>query len=155
MSARYRILLDVALLAAIVVAYAPSLTGVPLHEWLSIAILVPFIVHLAINWEWVIRVAKGALARLRAATAINAIVDVALFVAAVTVVLSGLLISQAVLPTLGLSLGASAIWHSLHSLSADATIVLLLVHFALHAKWMAAVLGNALDRFEHAEEVAS
>ncbi len=155
MSTKNRVILDVALLAAIVVAYAPSLTGVSIHEWLSVAILVPSLVHLVLNWDWVVRFAKTTAERLRATTAVNAMVDVALFVAAVAVVLSGLVISQAVLPALGISLGATSIWYSLHSLSADATVVLMLVHFALHAKWMAAVLNSTLNRFDRAEEPVS
>lgn len=151
MSARYRIVLDVALFAAIVVAYAPAVTGIAIHEWLSIAIAVPFFVHMVVNWDWVVRFAKGTMAKLKAASIVNAIVDTALFVSAVAVVLSGLLISQVAAPLAGIAVPSSQLWHSVHSFTADATVLLLFVHFALHATWMAAVFQSLLQRLDRSE----
>lgn len=148
MSSRYRLLLDVGLFAALVVAYAPSMTGLSVHEWLSLAILVPFLLHMVLNWDWVIRVAKGAMVRLRATTIVNAVVDLALFVSAVTVVLSGLLVSQVVMGTFGLEISVSGLWSTVHSVSADTTVALLLLHFVLHAQWMARVFQSLIDRID-------
>jgi len=75
-------------------------------------------------------------------------VDVALFMAAVTVTVSGLMVSQAISSALGFSVTATALWATVHSLSADATVLLLFAHFALHAKWMAKVLQTNLGRFD-------
>ena len=148
MSVRNRLLLDVALFAAIVVAYAPAATGISIHEWLSVAIAVPFLLHLVVNWEWVIRFARNVFEKLTSASLLNGIVDLALFVSAVTVVLSGLLISQVVAGALGITVAGSAVWHSLHSLAADATVALLLLHFALHATWMTSALRAMLRSFD-------
>jgi len=148
MTVRNRLLLDVALFAAIVVAYAPAATGISIHEWLSVAIAVPFLLHMVVNWEWVVRFAKNAFEKATSASLLNGIVDLALFVSAVAVVLSGLLISQVVAGTSGITLAGSAIWHSVHSLAADATIALLLLHFALHAGWMASAFQAMLRRFD-------
>ncbi len=142
MSVRNRILLDLGLFVAAVIAYAPALTGVGVHEWLSIAIVVPALVHLVVNWDWVRRVVRTAGERLSSGSALNFAVDATLFVAAIAVVLSGLLVSQVVAGTFGITVSASALWHSVHSLSADATVVLLLAHFLLHAKWMAKVAAR-------------
>ncbi len=68
MSTRNRVLLDVALFAAIVLAYAPAVTGISLHEWLGVAIIVPSLFHLVLNWEWVVRIAKNVFAKLTATT---------------------------------------------------------------------------------------
>ncbi len=148
MSVRNRLLLDVALFAAIVVAYAPAATGISIHEWLSVAIAVPFLLHLVVNWEWVIRFARNAFEKLTSASLLNGIIDLTLFVSAVTVVLSGFLISQVVARAFGIAVTSSAIWHSVHSLAADATIALLLLHFALHATWMASAFRGMLQRFD-------
>ena len=69
-------------------------------------------------------------------------------VSAVTVVLSGFLISQVVARAFGIAVTSSAIWHSVHSLAADATIALLLLHFALHATWMASAFRGMLQHFD-------
>lgn len=154
MSVRNRLLLDVALFAAIVVAYAPVATGISIHEWLSVAIAVPFLLHLVVNWEWVLRFVRNAFEKLTSTSLLNGIVDLALFVSAVTVVLSGLLISQVVAGALGIALASSAVWHSVHSLAADATIALLLLHFALHARWMASAFQTMLQRFDAQDSAA-
>ena len=56
--------------------------------------------------------------------------------------LSGLLISQSVARVFGVTIVPSALWVSTHSWSADATILLLLVHFALHWRWIASAAGK-------------
>ena len=69
-------------------------------------------------------------------------VDAGLFVVAVTVMLSGLLISQSVAGMIGVTIVPSSLWVSTHSWSADATILLLLVHFALHWRWIVNAAGK-------------
>jgi len=148
MSARNRLLLDIALFAAIVMAYAPSATGISVHEWLSLAIVIPTLLHLILNWDWVVRTADKLMSRLSSVSKLNLVVDVALFVAAVAVTVSGLMVSQAISATLGFSATATALWSEVHSLAADATMLLLFVHFGLHAKWMARILQSGLGVFD-------
>ena len=79
-------------------------------------------------------------------------VDAALFVAAVTVMLSGLLISQSIARAFGITIVPNALWVSTHSWSADATILLLLVHFVLHWRWIASVAGKLGRRLRVTED---
>ena len=79
---------------------------------------------------------------MRATPKVNIVVDAALFVAAVTVMLSGLLISQYVLRSVGLTIVPTSLWVTTHRWSADATIALLLVHFVLHWRWIAKAAGK-------------
>ncbi len=141
MSARTRILLDLGMFVALLAAYNPALTGLAIHEWLSIALIVPLLFHLIINWEWTVRVAATFLDRLLHASRLNLVVDVLLFVSSVAVMLSGLMISQAILPLLGLTATPSAAWVALHAVTADTTMALLLGHFVLHASWAVRALG--------------
>jgi hypothetical protein len=136
MSARARLYLDLALFGALFVAYNPAWTGLAVHEWLSIAAIVPLLFHVIINWDQTLRILRRFAAIARATPKVNLIVDGVLFVAAVTVMLSGLMVSQAVAGALGIAIVPTALWASVHSISADATIMLLLVHFALHWKWI-------------------
>ena len=94
MSARTRILLDLGMFLALLGAYNPALTGLAIHEWLSIAVIVPLLLHLIINWEWTVRITTAFLDRLFHASRLNLIVDTTLFVSSVAVMLSGLMISQ-------------------------------------------------------------
>jgi hypothetical protein len=142
MSARARLWLDLALFGALFLAYNPAWTSVGVHEWLCVITIVPLLVHVIVNWDKTLAVLRRFAEKLRAMPKVNLVVDAALFVAAVTVMLSGLLISQSVAPALGVSIVPSALWVSTHSWSADATILLVLVHFALHWRWIVNVAGR-------------
>jgi len=141
MSARTRLFLDLGVFAALLAAYNPAWTGLAVHEWLSIAVIVPLLLHLIINWEWTVRITTQFLDRLFHASRLNLIVDTTLFVSTVAVMLSGLMVSQVVLATFGLAVTPGAVWVALHAVTADTTIALLLLHFVLHASWVAKVLG--------------
>jgi hypothetical protein len=141
MSARTRLWLDLGMFAVLLAAYNPELTGLPVHEWLSVAVIVPLLIHLIINWEWTVRITTAFLDRLFHTSRLNLIVDTTLFVSTVAVMLSGLMVSRVALAAFGLAVVPSAAWIALHAVSADMTVVLLIAHFALHAKWFARVLG--------------
>jgi hypothetical protein len=132
-----RLALDIGLLLAFLVAFVPTVTGISVHEWLSLAIVVPALVHLVINWEWVMRVAARLFASIRAASKVNLVVDALLFGASVTVMLSGLMVSQVIAAAAGVTAASGGLWSAVHALSAYGTMTLLAVHFALHASWIA------------------
>lgn len=144
MSVRTRLVLDVGLFTALIVAYAPYATGISVHEWLSIAIVAPALLHLIVNWDWVIRVVANVTRRLSAASAVNLVIDALLFVSAVTVMVSGFAISRVVGSVLGLATTATQLWSQVHSVSADASVALLFIHFVLHARWMKTVIDGWL-----------
>lgn len=136
MSARARLWLDLALFGALFLAYNPAWTRIAVHEWLSVVIIVPLLFHVIINWDQTLAIVRRFAQIVRATPKINFVVDVALFIAVVTVMLSGLLVSQYVLRAVGVSVTPTALWVDTHRWSADATILLLLVHFALHWRWI-------------------
>jgi hypothetical protein len=70
-------------------------------------------------------------------------VDVLLFAAFVLVMLNGILISRSALAVLGIQVAESPTWRFLHSWSADASLMLTGLHFALHWTWMV----NAVTRY--------
>jgi hypothetical protein len=141
MSARKRLALDVALFLALLVANNPAWSGLAVHEWLSIALIVPALLHLVVNWEWTVRVARSFLDRLYSVSRLNLLVDGVLFVSTVAVMVSGVMVSQVALGALGIAASPSALWIAVHSVTADVTVVFLLVHFGLHWRWIARVLG--------------
>ena len=136
MKNRTRLWLDAGLFAGMLLAFSPGITGISIHEWLSLAIVVPTLVHLIVNWDWVTRVTARILGRIRTVSKVNLALDAVLFIATVTVMLSGVLVSQAIASAFGLGVSADAIWYAVHSASARITIALLLAHLALHAGWV-------------------
>jgi hypothetical protein len=146
MPARARLWLDLALFGALSVGYNPSWTGAAVHEWLCVAVIVPLLFHVIVNWDQTLAVLRRFAERLRATPKVNLLVDVALFVTAVTVMLSGLLISRSVAGAFDVVIVPSSLWVSTHSWAADATILLLLVHFALHWRWIVNTAGRIRRR---------
>jgi hypothetical protein len=65
-------------------------------------------------------------------------VDLFFFIAMTDSIFSGLMISKDVLAALGINLGeVNFAWKGIHKLTADASLILLGIHFALHWKWTA------------------
>ena len=137
MRARSRFLLDLVIACGLIAAYRPSWTGISLHEWVSIAIIVPLAVHLVVNWEWCVRIAKTFVQRLFHASRANFVVDASLLVASVAVMLSGVMVSP-VPSWFGFQPSQFLVWARLHAWSANAIIALFAVHAALHWRWIVA-----------------
>ncbi len=141
MSTRTNLWIDAAIFIGFLVALEPNLTGITIHEWLGVALGAALIVHAALHWDWVIEVAIRFLRRLFRASQLNFVVDLLLFTAFVLVMLSGIMISRSVLLVLGIRVAASSSWRFLHSWSADVTLILAGLHFALHWKWIVAAVN--------------
>jgi hypothetical protein len=136
MSTKTNLLVDTAILAAFLVAFEPALTGIAVHEWLSVAFAGTLILHMVLHWDWVVNITIRFFRKLFHASRLNYIVDFVLLVAFVMVMLSGILISRSVLTVLGIQLAASPTWRFLHSTSADLVLWMVGLHFALHWKWI-------------------
>jgi len=126
---------------AFIAAYKPLSTGLSLHEWLCLILVVPVLAHLVINWDWAVRVSTSFSRQLRNLNRVNLVVDIALFVSTVSAMLSGFMVSRVISGFLGLSTSAVPAWYTVHAVSADVVVALALLHTALHWKWFARVLG--------------
>lgn len=126
--------------AAALVVYAlvanPAVTGIGLHEWASLGLLVVFFVHSAMRADWVVETVAGLARRPSPARVGNFVLDALTLVALMTVAVSGILVSGSVLPALGLYADGYYFWDPLHSISAKVLLVLLLVHVVAHWKWL-------------------
>lgn len=138
-------LLDTGIFIAFVVAMEPHFSGVPIHEWLSLALGATIIVHLLLHWKWITGVGRQFFKNLWHSSRLKFVVDVLVFVAFVTVMLSGILISKSALPALGITIAqTSMVWRMLHSLSADAAVLLIGIHFALNWTWVVGMVKRLM-----------
>lgn len=129
--------LDVALFIAFTLAMTPHVTGIPLHEWLSLAFALAIVIHLALHWNWIVGVATGLFSRLWHESRLNFLIDLVFFFALITLMVSGLAISKIVLPTFGILPRFSPVWRQTHRLSAEIALATLGLHCGMHAKWIA------------------
>ena len=114
----------------------PSLTGLPIHEWLGISFIAVLVTHLVLHWDWVVNMTKTFFNKLIHESRLNYVVNALLFVAFTAVMFSGILISRNVMEFFGIQISASPAWRSIHSLSANLTLLFTGLHFALHWRWI-------------------
>ena len=143
MKNRTNFILDTVIFLGFLAAAAPSLTGLAIHEWLSLALAATLLVHLFMHADGVWSGFKRFFSKLWHSSRLNLVVNLALLVAFVGVMLSGILNSREVLGVLGIRLAENGPWRQIHRLTADASIWLTALHFALHWRWIV----NAMKRY--------
>ncbi len=97
--------------------------------------MLPALYHVAINWDWVVRVTSRLFEKLKVVSTANLVVDIALFLATVTVMLSGVMVIPGVVSTVDGTV-VLRVWSEAHRLSSYVTILAMVAHFLLHAEWM-------------------
>ena len=122
---------------------APQSTGIPVHEWLSVVFVGTFVVHIVAHWQWVIEMSKRFFKKMQGEIRFNYILDALFFLFMTTALMSGFLISEAVLPVLGVSLTIDPFWVTLHEMSANLSLLILAIHLAMHWQWIV----NAFNRY--------
>jgi hypothetical protein len=143
MSTKTNLILDISIFTAFLAVSNPFLTGIAVHEWLSLAFGAAILTHLLFHWKWLVGVTTGFFKKFFHRSRLNYIVDLLFFVVMTGCLFSGLMISKNILSTLGIQLGmVSRGWKSIHSLTADASLALLGIHFALHWKWVLGSIGR-------------
>lgn len=131
------LILDTLLLLALLVVSVPNFSGKVIHEWLGVALLLVVVFHIFLHWDWIISVGKKYFSKLWHTSRLKFFVDILVFLSFISVSFSGLVISENFMPALGLSFNTtSMVWRILHSLTADAAVMLIGLHFALNWKWV-------------------
>jgi hypothetical protein len=134
---------DILIFVAFLVAMAPRFSGLLVHEWLSIAFGAAIMVHLLLHWQWIAEITKRFFRSTTWMARINYVLNSLLFIAMIVVMLSGILISEIALPSMGINLRGDFAWRQIHTLSADLSVFLVGAHVALHWQWIV----NAMKRY--------
>jgi len=139
---RPRLVIDLVMTVSFLALMSVSLTGLLLHEWWGIGLVVVIVVHLLAQWDWTVASTRRFFRGLTGRVRVTYVVNWLLFIATVLVMVSGILISEAALPALGIptarSSGSTLIrfWRVAHSVSANAIIVLAGIHLGLNWRWV-------------------
>ena len=120
--------------------------GIGVHEWLGIAAFVAFVAHAAQHGDWVAETARTAFARPSLGRTGHFVLDALIVVAFMTCTVSGVLVSGAVLPALGLYADGFFFWDPLHAASAKVLLALLVVHVVAHWRWIAGLFRGSRDK---------
>lgn len=137
---KVNLLVDIVILIVFLVDYDPGITGLFLHEWIGIPLVIIGMLHLLLHWKWVVQTTRRVWGRIVFQARLNYILNVALLVAMVLVLGSGFMISREVLPFFGLSGVRGGFWTWLHFTSADLVLWIVALHIALHWQWIVSAL---------------
>jgi hypothetical protein len=152
MQAHERLGMDVVALAIIAVQMNPAVSGITVHEWLGVLLVVPLAVHLVLNWNWTMTAIDRFLGKIRPTMRSNLVIDSGLFFSMVAVGFSGVLLIPGFAAALGVPV--SPMWHVVHFVSANLTLGFFIAHVALHARWMLRTLRRAFDSMLRAPAAA-
>ncbi len=133
---KIKLVVDVFIFIAFLVAMDPRSSGIAIHEWLATSLIAVLVVHVLLSWDWITRLTRRFIGKINSQSRINYILNWLLFIAGSVIMLSGFMISESVLPFLGLSLPRNFAWRGLHELSTNLFLVLLGLHTALHWSWV-------------------
>ena len=114
----------------------PRSSGIPVHEWLTVAIAGVIVVHLLLNWSWIVDVTKHLFIKSTNGSRLNYVLNWLLFIDGVLIMLSGIMISQSVMPSFGVTVPEGFAWRGLHDSSANLFLIILGIHLALHWNWI-------------------
>ena len=120
---RVLILLDVALLVALLLLYPVRFTGLPIHEWLGVVFVPLLLVHLQMHWP--------AFATAIRRHTVNDVLNLALFVLMTAATVSGIAISKVLWPA-NYTPAEFMKWRSIHEGSANGAFFVVAVHIGLN-----------------------
>ena len=126
---------DIVIFLFFLVVEAPKFSGLPIHEWLGIAIGAGVITHVLLHWSWVIEISKRFFGKVQAIARVNYVLNLLLFIALTTIIFTGLMISEVAMPALGITVAQNGLWRGVHTASANLFILLIALHVALHWQW--------------------
>lgn len=127
------LVVDAIALAAYAIVSFPQFTGVSVHEWLGLGALALLLAHVAQHGDWAAEAVRSLRGGATLARHGRLVLDVLLAAALAVCAVSGLMVSGAVLPALGLYAEGYYFWNPLHAASAKVLLALLLVHMAANA----------------------
>ena len=133
---RLKLMIDIGIFIGFLITMEPHASGLTIHEWLATALIAVLIVHLLLSWDWIVQITRRFIGRMNRQSRINYILNWLLFIDGTVIMLSGFMISESLLPALGIHLPHNFAWRSLHDLSANLFLVLLGLHTALHWSWI-------------------
>ncbi len=142
-------IIDAALFIGLLVACVLDLTGLELHEWLGLGVIVFAVYHLLVHWQWVDAVSRRFFGKTSGAARRYYVINVGLAVGFVAILVTGLVIST----WLSLTLDNYLLWRDAHIVASIATVALTVVKIGFHWRWITQVSKRSI--FKSAAPVAA
>lgn len=139
---RFNLFLDAGLAVAFVIALKPFVTGLAFHEWLGLGIGAALVLHAVAHRQWIVGITRQLFRKLPVRTRVYYAVDATLLLTFAVIIITGVMMSTAVLPLFGVQGIDSLTVALVHKWASYLTLVLLGIKLGLHWTW----LKNAVRR---------
>jgi len=133
---KIKLVIDIIIFFVFLIAMDPRSSGIAVHEWLATSALAALVVHLLLSWDWIVGITRRFAGRVNNVSRINYILNWLLFTDGTIIMLSGFMISESLMPFLGISMPQNFAWRSIHDMTANLFLLLLGIHTALHWSWI-------------------
>jgi len=136
MSLKTSFWVDLIIFSGFLVAFEPHFTGLSIHEWFTLCGAVVLVIHILSHWDWLANTTLRFFHNLKGRVRLNYVIVGLIFIGFITIITSGLMISEHVLPAFGLDFITNILWRRIHSLASNLPLLMVAVHFALHWDWV-------------------
>jgi hypothetical protein len=133
---RVKLMIDIIIFFIFLITMDPRSSGIAVHEWLATSAIAALVVHLLLSWDWIVNITRRFIGKVSGISRTNYILNWLLFIDGTVIMLSGFMISESLLPFLGIKLPRGFDWRSVHDVSANFFLLLLGIHTALHWAWI-------------------
>lgn len=133
-----KVTIDIVMLAAMPVLMTYMLAGEVLHEWLGIGILVLFILHRALNFQWIKNLFRG---KYTISRIVKTIVNILILVMIIGLAYSGIVLSRHVFANWEIH-ASRANARSIHMFCSYWGFVLMSLHFGFHWDMFLGIAGK-------------
>lgn len=141
---RLSLWLDTILLLAFSVLMVTDFTGLPIHEWLGIALIPAILFHLLLQWPWIATRTRRLAQPRTGRTRVNYAINLVLFLSMVATIQSGLVISRIVMPSFVAGWLGDRRWGQVHGWASSVLLLMVGLHVALNWDWILAVVRKRL-----------
>ncbi|MDP5275637.1 DUF4405 domain-containing protein [Chengkuizengella axinellae] len=132
---RFKFCFDLSMAITFILIFAPAVTSVAFHEIASIFLGVAFIVHLVLNKDWIIGMSKKIFSKsIKGKSLLSYLLNMTLLVDMLIIMVSGLLVSEVVLPNFRYFTDIN--WLALHIISSVLGLLIVGIHLGLHWNWI-------------------
>ena len=143
---KLRLYLDLGLFVSFVLINVPQATGFTFHEWAGFIFIPVIIIHILMDWNWIVSLTQQLFRKLPGETRFNHAWDYLNFALMTTVIVSGIIISQKTLPIFGIPINNDPFWLTVHHLSAALLLATIGIHIGMHWKWVVNAANRTLFR---------
>jgi Domain of unknown function (DUF4405) len=131
----FKFSLDIGMAIAFLLLFNPEVTGLAFHEIASLVFGLAMLIHVLLNWKWVMSVSKKVFSKnIQGKMRLSYVLNISLLLDMFLILMSGLFISKVLLPDFRYFPNIN--WLPIHIVSSFIGLVLVGIHIGLHWNWI-------------------